>query len=55
MIKKKNLKEHLDTKGMRTAGKLADALEVKVKEMLEEAILKALKDKRKTVTPKDLD
>lgn len=55
MIKKKQLKELLESKDMRTSGKLADALAVKVEALLDEAVLKALKAKRKTVKPEDLD
>jgi hypothetical protein len=48
------LKGYIAGKGMRTGGDLAEALSEKVKELIDQAIVRTKAHKQQTVTSKDL-
>lgn len=54
MVTASQVKAYLKEKGMRTSKELLDALSGEVKGLLDQATMKALLDKRKTVKPEDL-
>lgn len=54
MVATSQVKAYLKSKGMRTSKDLVEALTAKVQRVLDEATMKALLDKRKTVQPEDL-
>lgn len=54
MVKANLVKAYLKSKEMRCSKELAAALDLELAKLLDAASLKALKDKRKTVTPADL-
>lgn len=55
MVTASQVKAYLKSKEMRTSKELIDALGEKVQQLLDEATMKALLDKRKTVKPEDLE
>lgn len=55
MVTVSQVKAYLKSKEMRTSKELIEALSGRVQQMLDEATMKALLDKRKTVKPEDLD
>lgn len=54
MVTSSQVKSYLKSKGMRTSKDLVEALQAKIQQVLDDATMKALLDKRKTVQPEDL-